>query len=153
MKYNKIIKKHLGETFRDLSTLGSFLFVILTAIIFSFIDYKITLIILIGLILIEGLGSLIKILIYKKRPNKENYSNLFEKIDSSSSVSIHSARAILAALSVYHLFSVYISIFIFLFVLLIGISRIYLKKHYLSDVIKGYLFGFIIWYLTNMAVR
>lgn len=151
MKYTKFILNQINESFRDISALGSFLFVLLIIIILVFVNYRSALIVLTGLVLIEVVGSLIKVVFHKKRPNKQDHSNILEKIEAGSFPSIHSARAILIGLGTYNLFSSGVMMgFIFLCVFLIGISRMYLKKHYVVDIVGGYIFGFIIWYLINM---
>ena len=153
MKYKKVIIKQLNEGFRDISTFGSLPFTLLMIIILFFINLSSALIILIGLILIHLTGSLIKLTFYKKRPNKQTYSNFIEKIDAGSFPSIHSARILLIALAIYSLFSSITTGIIITLVLLVGMSRIYLKKHYLIDVIGGYILGFICWYLTGIIIK
>jgi membrane-associated phospholipid phosphatase len=154
MKYKKFIINQINESFRDVSALGSFLFVCLVIILLVFIDFRSALIVLIGLIMIEAIGALVKVVFHKKRPNKQDHSNILEKIDAGSFPSIHSARALLIGLGVYSLFSSVVMIgFVFLLVILVGISRIYLNKHYIIDVIGGYIFGFISWYITNIFIN
>ena len=153
MKYKKIMLKEINQYVRDITSLGSLPFTILTIIIFLFIDYKSALIILIGLILIHIIGSFIKIIFYKKRPNKQTYSNILEKIDSGSFPSVHSARALLIALILYPFFSNLVLGIIIALVILVGYSRIHLKKHYIIDVIGGYILGLISWYIANILVQ
>lgn len=151
VKYFGFIKKQVYETFRDASALGSFLFLCVLAVFFLFIDYKISLIILIGLAIIEFVGALVKIFFYKARPNNQKFSNILEKIDSGSFPSIHSARVLLVALTLYPFFSSPIALLLMtLSVILVGISRIVLNKHYILDVLAGYVFGFLVWYLVRM---
>jgi len=153
MKYKKFIINQINESFRDISALGSFLFVCLVIILLVFINFRSALIILIGLVLIEAVGALIKVVFHKKRPNKQDHSNILEKIEAGSFPSIHSARGLLIGLGVYSLFSSIVMIgFVFLLVILVGISRIYLNKHYVVDVIGGYIFGFISWYLASLLI-
>jgi membrane-associated phospholipid phosphatase len=151
MKYYNFLKKQFIEVFRDISALGSLMFIILAIIFLIFIDYKSALVVIIGLILIEIIGSLIKLIFNKIRPNKQKFANILEKIDAGSFPSIHSARTLLIGLSIFHLFSSKIVLlFIALIVLLVGISRLVLKKHYVIDVITGYFLGFLVWYLIRM---
>lgn len=153
-RYKKIIKKQIDEGFRDITTLGSLPFISSTILILILINFKSALIIFIGLILIEAIGALIKIIFYKKRPNHQSYSNIIEKIDSGSFPSIHSARSILIALAISLLLSSGIIVgFMFLCVFLVGVSRVYLKKHFIVDIIGGYIFGFLSWYITNMFIN
>lgn len=153
MRYNKILLKQFDEAVRDFTTFGSLYFYMLIIIITFLINVKQSLILIIGLILIEFIGSIIKLFFHKTRPNQQAYSNTFEKIDAGSFPSIHAARALITALVLYPLFSSSIVVgIIFTVVLLTGISRILLKKHFIIDVIGGYLFGFICWYIAAIII-
>jgi membrane-associated phospholipid phosphatase len=100
--------------------------------------------ILIGWFCIEIISASIKALYHKKRPNGQTYSNIVEKIDAGSFPSIHSARSSFLFLC---LFSIYPGNLRFIFLglfLIVGLSRILLKKHYFNDVIGGYILGIIV---------
>ena len=151
LKYYGFIKKQVLETFRDVSALGSFLFLCVVAVFFLFLDYKISLKIVVGLFIVEFVGALIKIVFHKTRPNKAGFSNIFEKIDSGSFPSIHSARVMLLALVVLpFLSSPFALLFTALSVILVGVSRIVLNKHFFVDVLAGFVFGLLVWYLLRM---
>lgn len=150
MKYNNFLKDQFHEITRDIATFGSLLFTIAAIIFLYFINSRASLILLTTFIIIEIMGSLIKLIFNKIRPNKQRFTNILEKIDAGSFPSIHSTRVILIALSIYPLLSSTIALFFLaLVVILVGISRVVLKKHYVTDVIAGYIFGFLVWYLSN----
>jgi undecaprenyl-diphosphatase len=146
MKYKKIIIKCFNSATRDITSLGSSLFSTLFFIILLFINKKTALFFLLGYALIETINASIKTIWHKTRPNKQKYSNIIEKIDSGSFPSTHASRIIFIGLTIFHLFqSNIILLLIIPLIILIGISRISLKKHYLTDIIAGYIIGFIIW--------
>lgn len=152
MKYSKIIKKSIKESIRNITSLGHIDFSVILFLILLFIDIRIALILALGILIIQVIGVLIKLLFNKKRPNKQNYTNILEKIDAGSFPSIHSARSILIALVLYPLFShIAVTMVLFALAILVGYSRMHLKKHYLIDVIGGYLLGLIAWYLAGLV--
>ena len=151
MKYYNFVKNQFFETFRDVSALGSFLFLCVMAVFFLFVDYTVSLNIVVGLAIIEFVGAFIKVVFHKTRPDNQKFSNVFEKIDAGSFPSIHSARVMLLALVIFPFFSSIIAfLLIALFVILVGISRIVLDKHFFVDVFAGFVFGLLVWYLMQV---
>jgi membrane-associated phospholipid phosphatase len=153
-KYKPFIKKKFEEYCRDLTSLANPIILILV-LIFFFGFSKFLVLGIIGLVINETLGSLIKLLFHKKRPDGQSYNNSIEKIDSGSFPSIHSSRITIVYLLIFFNTIIIplkvISIFI---ILIVGFTRVYLKKHYLVDVIGGYILGCIILYIVNStAVR
>ena len=77
----------------------------------------------------------IRLVYFKPRPVKQQYHNLIEKIDASSFPSWHLARALYLALILGKVMgNLVVPIFI---ALLVGYSRLYLKKHDWIDLIGG----------------
>ena len=153
MRYEAIIKKQVNEFLRDISTLGSLPFVFVMAILFLLIDPKVSLALFVGLVLIEIFCNTIKLVFYKKRPNKQKFTNFLEKMDSGSFPSIHSARVVLIAFCIFYLFSSKIVFALLaLGVILVGLSRVFLKKHYTIDVIAGYIIGFLTGYILKILL-
>jgi membrane-associated phospholipid phosphatase len=150
-RYGRFMDNLVKETWRDVVALGSLLFFLVIAIFLLFIEPRSSFIIILGLFMVEAVGALVKVLFYKARPDRQKFTNMLEKIDSGSFPSIHAARTILVALSIYHLFiSPLAWAFLALLVLLVGASRVNLKRHYIVDVIGGYVFGFLVWYLVRL---
>lgn len=140
-----MIKNHLKKTFsefiRDVTSLGDpFILVLISALLLGFTTSLLK--IIIGLIIIELVCSLVKIIYHKERPLKQDFSNILEKIEAGSFPSIHSARSSFVFLFLFLISSsIWIKIISILAILLVGFSRIVLKKHYLFDIISGYVIG------------
>ena len=87
-----------------------------------------------------GVVFLIKMLFRRPRPEGE-WGKIYRIADPHSFPSGHAARAmVLAVLSIQTSSGWVIAIF-FLWAVLVGLSRIALKLHYLLDVIAGWLLG------------
>ena len=87
-----------------------------------------------------GVVFLIKMLFRRPRPEGE-WGKIYRIADPHSFPSGHAARAmVLAVLSIQTSSGWVIAIF-FLWAVLVGLSRITLKLHYLLDVIAGWLLG------------
>lgn len=79
------------------------------------------------------------------------YSNIIEKIDSGSFPSMHTTRSTFLFLNLIKFFSnQYLTIIFVIVTLLVYFSRLYLKKHYLSDILVGIILGILIEYGLNL---
>lgn len=140
---------------RVISSLGSAI-VIITALLCIFLlfkDKKIFLQFFTLTIVTKVINHIIKIIVKRERPN------VLTSLSVESGYSFPSAHTMIS--TVFYGFIIYlimknvknkkiknisiISLFIIIF--LIGISRIYLGVHYATDVIFGFLFGFIILFI------
>lgn len=134
----------IKKFFEEITFLGGSLFYLLFSLIFLFNkQYEIFFLFVLGLFFIIFWFLIIRAFYFKPRPEKMNYDNFLEKIDASSFPSRHSAR-------VTFLFIFLITHFIHNFILVLAgfilaslvlCSRIYLKKHYLEDVLGGIMLG------------
>lgn len=143
------LKKNFIETIRDFTAFGDpFILFILSVLI---LGINIDLIyILIGLIIIELICRGIRIFYHRDRPRKEVYKNFLERLDASGFPSIHSARSCFVFLVLYSLTSFPVNLIFILLFSIVGLTRILLKKHYLIDVLFGFVIGglmFLIWWL------
>jgi len=145
-------KYKFNDWSRDITSLANPLILVLVP--FIFIGPKAEFYtLLVALAVNEFLGSLIKIVFPKTRPNGQKYSNLLEKIDAGSFPSLHSSRIVIVYLSMFSFADNLIMKVLFLLVILgVVLSRINLKKHFLSDVIGGLVIGTIIWYVSVYLV-
>ncbi|MBU3912702.1 MAG: phosphatase PAP2 family protein [Nanoarchaeota archaeon] len=135
------IKKIFLESVRDFTSLGNPVILALISLVllgFSFVFWQL----IFGLILVEVFCTIIKIFFHRGRPRKEEYSNLLEKISAGSFPSLHTARSAFVFLVLSFLSSdVVIKTIFIVLMILIGASRVILKKHYVSDVFAGLVIG------------
>jgi len=142
------IKRKYSEYIRDITSLGNpIILVLISLLVYGFSWYL--LLILIGMAINELIGSGIKFFFHKKRPNGQTYKTKLEKIDAGSFPSIHSSRVSFVFLMLIKNSTYPLSILLFSFILIIGYSRIFLKKHDYIDVIGGYSLGVLLYYLVN----
>ena len=102
------------------------------------------------LISTEVICAAIKFIYPKERPVPMPKKTLFQKYLAGSFPSVHTARitAFSAAIAMFYGNVIFILI-ASLTVICVGYSRIYLKKHYLMDVIAGFLIGAVISIIAN----
>ncbi len=106
-------------------------------------------VLLVALAINELLGSVIKIVFPKTRPNGQEYSNLIEKVDAGSFPSLHAARISLVYLTMFSFAELLVLKILFLLVIaFVAVSRVNLKKHFWTDVAGGLVIGSLIWYLS-----
>jgi len=137
MKYNKF--------FKFLSFFGTPYFYIILFLILIFFNSPLTIKLVTGILITEAICWMIKIIYKKQRPKPRKIKNFYQKLDANSFPSIHTARIALIVATTNILFFDYL-LFLLSISLLIGVgfSRIYLKEHYLIDVITGGIIGLII---------
>jgi membrane-associated phospholipid phosphatase len=150
MKYNKYFNNIINENIRDFTSFGNPIILLLFS--FLIIGFSFDLIyIILGIILIELVAGGIKIIFFKDRPQKKDHHNILEKIDAGSFPSIHSARACFVFLVIYSLVSLNLAkLALVLLILIVGASRILLKKHYIIDIIGGYILGFFVFFIWTV---
>ena len=151
MSNNKpFLQSKFHDWARDITSLANplvLIFVPLMALGFSKAYY----VLLIALVVNEIVGSVIKIVFPKTRPNGQTYSNLIEKIDAGSFPSLHSSRIALVYLTLFYFSDLLALKIIFICIIpIVMFSRINLKKHFLTDIIGGLIIGSIIWYITTL---
>ncbi len=137
-------KYKFGEWMRDLTSLANPIILILVPLCFLRLTPAFY-VLLIGLAVNEIVGSLIKLLFHKPRPDGQKYGGALEKIDAGSFPSLHAARitvvyATLAWLSP----NVFFTVLFIVVILTVGYSRTFLKRHFWADVLGGYALGGII---------
>lgn len=139
------VKKYIKEALTAITALGSaYFYGILIIFLFLLNKNKTALYIIIGLIICYSFVFILRIFYFKERPNKEDYFNLFTKINASSFPSLHTLSSTYVATVLSNsLMNTKLTIFFYTIVLFIASSRIYLKKHYLFDVFAGLIIGII----------
>ena len=144
MNHKKIyLQKLVHILWRDITALGGTFFYIFITLLVGVIGktevlQKLALSFIITMIVIVG----IRTFYFKPRPAKQSYHNYIERLDASSFPSWHTARAIILALFVgKSIQSLPVIIFLIAIALLVGYSRIYLRKHDYGDVLGGMVLG------------
>ncbi len=140
MTYRNYLSNQLQEIARDCSAFGAWPFILVVCVAAALFNKRIAGRLLLSLILVEVMGSLIKLLFFKDRPRKQHFENFAEKIDAAGFPSLHSSR--MAAITVATSALGYPAICIgAVLTLLVGWSRTVLQKHQWIDVLAGYLLG------------
>lgn len=149
---------HNNVTFTNIFKAISFIcspkfMIVLNVLLFIFIivkkKYKLFIIVLSSISSVI-INNLVKIIVRRERPD-------YLRMVMEKSYSFPSGHAMISVLffgSIIYLVNKYnlkykklITFSLSTFVLLFGISRIYLGVHYLTDVVGGYLLGFIVLFL------
>lgn len=147
MKYTRFFRREFDEYVRDFSAFGNFFILMgLLALVLKGREFSTA---VIGLLITSTAGNVIKFLFHRKRPKHIHYSNFLEKVQSGSFPSIHSSNAMFAGLVIIKTFnSMLVDVFFTLVILIVGYSRYHLKKHYLRDIVGGYVVGFIVFLIS-----
>jgi undecaprenyl-diphosphatase len=152
-KKDSYLEKLTDDALRDISALGGwdiYLLVILLFLIYS--EAMIALMLAAGFIATLAISVLFRVIYFKERPIHHKYTDFLGKLDASSFPSLHAMRTAFLMLILIEFFSsYYLKILIFCLTLAICYSRIYLKKHYWTDVIVGFALGAIMAYIAVMA--
>lgn len=133
------------KIFWHLSVFGTELFMVVLAI-FAFLlnQYRLSLQLAAGFVLVFAVGIPLKLIFYKERPEKRTHRTMVQKIDAASFPSLHSNRASMLVIILSAFFrNNYVGLFLFAISLIVAYSRIFLQRHYWSDVIFGYIFGIV----------
>ncbi len=140
----------LDVAFRDISALGGAIFYwFLALLLLSLGHVYIFIFFALFFIVVYIIVATIRFFFFKERPDKESYSNLFEKIDASSFPSVHAARSVFLAFVLRSLFdyNLIFSILLFSAAFLVCVSRVVLRKHDVTDVIGGAVLGVLFFLL------
>lgn len=138
------IKKYFKEGLTAITALGTAYFYTILAITlflsgFRTIAYHLA----IGLIILYILVLILRIFYFKERPVKEDYFNLFTRLNAASFPSLHTTTSIYAATVLSTIANTGTIILFYSIALLIAYSRVYIKKHYWSDILAGLVLGIV----------
>ena len=150
-KNSSFFKSKFNDWSRDFTSLANPLILIFVPFIFLFVNNsKAFYTLLIALAVNELIGSFIKIVFPKTRPNGQKYNTLLEKIDAGSFPSLHSSRITLVYLTLFSVATIISLKIVFLAIIpIVMLSRINLKKHFYTDIIGGFFIGSFIWWVSN----
>ncbi len=149
----RIIKNELAS---DLSSPGSFYVYALVFVAFFISgDQNFAAQLFIAAFAVSIATYAIKLFYYKPRPDnpkKIKHKDIFIRLNESSFPSIHAARAALLAVAFMSRYQNLVAmIFAVSIIASVSISRIKLKRHYLSDVITGIILGLFTGYFVFFA--
>jgi undecaprenyl-diphosphatase len=150
MKHDSYWQRQLLETARDVSAFGSALFVVCLCMIMALSDRTAAASLAIGLAVVEACGHAIKFLFHRNRPEAQPYGNTLERLDAASFPSIHTARSAMISVvagTVWGWFPMWVGIAV-----LVGISRIVLKRHHPGDVLAGGILGLAAGWLVRLML-
>jgi undecaprenyl-diphosphatase len=132
--------------FESITHLGSiYFFALIIVLTYFFIDQTHSLKLFLSLVATLAVAFTIRFFYFKKRPNKKSYKNLFQKLYNSSFPSVHATRAVVIAYFFSKLyFNVILITVVWVIAFLVCYSRIYLKHHYVTDVVSGVILGLFV---------
>ena len=138
-------KKYLKECFTAITAFGTAYFYSLLIIFLFIINQKTKAMhLLIALPICYILVLTFRLFYFKERPEKEDYFNLFTKLNASSFPSLHTFTFTLTATVLSTITkTTKTTIFFYTIALLVAYSRLYIKKHYMSDIFAGLVLGIL----------
>jgi len=156
INFYKEITEHMSNILtlimKIISYMGNTLIVILICIILILIPkirWKYGLVTAIGVIISTMFNNLLKVIFLRERPNvlqlinENSYS--FPSGHSMINMTMYSLLAILLFKNIKNKkFKYLIPSLVMLIPIIIGVSRVYLGVHYITDVIGGWIFGLLI---------
>ena len=137
------LSKTYANALRDLTALGGFsLTILLPLLILSGNPIRLIVFVYIGLLILEIIVSVIKFLFFKNRPIPEAYDDVVDKVFCSSSFpSSHVARSTFLFYAFFHIYDE--NIILLLPIVLVMLTRYLLSKHYILDIIAGFIISLI----------
>lgn len=147
---NKFVEKQVFHEFlEDFSSLGSPLVHIIITLVTLFLDFTLFKKLAISLVVANVTLIVLRSIYFSKRPKGKNYKTLIGKIDNNSRFSAHSASSFVLAIIIgLHTSQTLLGV-LFCLSILIAISRISLKKHFVKDVVIGSVLGIILGILLS----
>ncbi len=145
----KLIKKFWGRfaplVFGEVTAFGGIFFhgiVLLLTLTLGL--FELFVLLLFGFILSALITILVRTFYFKERPNKVEYSNYIEKIDSSSFPSLHTGRICYMALVVSYFFqNIYLTTLMIFLAIVTAYSRVFLKRHDYYDLAGGVVLAIV----------
>lgn len=144
---------YFNSVMKDVTSLGGITFYAVLVVSSFFYSMHVFWMLVAGMFLMYIINVPLKLLFYRDRPTKMSYRALWEKFEASSFPSVHSARAAFLALVFWATAApLLLKAFIILVALLVMVSRVWLKKHFWTDVAAGVVSGLAIFYVAEKVV-
>lgn len=136
-------KEEIWQDIKGLSGVPFFVIIIILAFLLQ--EKALAYQLIVGLALAYAVTVIIRLSYFKRRPDKQGYHNLIEKIDASSFPSLHAMRAAVLATILSAFFeSALLTPLFALAAVAVGVSRVMTKRHDISDVLAGLVLGAIV---------
>src|SRR3989338_938619 len=149
----KAFSYYFNSVMKDVTAFGGITFYAVLLVFSYFYSMNVFWTLLAGLFLMYIINVPLKLLFFKHRPAKMEYKAVWEKFEASSFPSVHSARIVFLALVFWTTASpLALKAFVIPVAVLVMSSRIYLKKHFLSDVAAGIASGLVVFYIAEKIV-
>ena len=133
------------EIVTDATGFGGLPVYLAAAFLLAFYDSSQAVRLLVALVVVYALAFAIRMLYFRQRPDRSKVRSLSDRFFQSSFPSVHAMRsAALAILLMFYFRSFPIQVFLGCLVAITGFSRVYLKRHYVSDVLAGVALGAVI---------
>lgn len=107
---------------------------------------------IVSILLTAGIVFVIKLVVRRKRPEGE-WGKFYRSTDPHSFPSGHAVRAVMLAVVVLGLGPMWLGWLLLLWAPLVGLARVAMGVHYLSDVLAGMFFGLVIGCLILLVIR
>jgi len=146
---------NLNNFIEKVSAIGSiYIYLLIVLFLYSLSITQIANILLLALIILYIMSVPIRAIFFRERPIPDKYSNYIEKLKAGSFPSLHSARATIMFLtfSFMFIYEIYTILLLTIVYILILISRIRKKRHYISDVTGGVIIGLIAFLIAEVLV-
>jgi undecaprenyl-diphosphatase len=141
------------EAVYDITGLGGNPVYLVAAFLFYFTNPQVTWQLLLGLVVCYATTLIIRLAWFRQRPDKSKVTNFYERYSQSSFPSMHAMRtAVLAVVLMFAFQNLVIQIVLGALLVLTMYSRVYLKRHYVSDVIVGAILGIIAGVLLGVYI-
>ena len=140
----RFTKQITNEFIRDFTAFGDLLVILFLS--FIILEIKDFIFVFLGLVFIQIICYGIKAVFFKERPNKEKHNSFLEKINASSFPSIHTARATFVYTAWFFFTNYQFKVLFLLLILIVALTRVFLKKHYKIDVVAGFILGIIVFF-------
>lgn len=141
-----LVKFYTNSFLQDMTAFGTlYHFAVLLTVLISFGQYDLVYRLVAGQIALYAVSIPAKLLFFRDRPARMKHSNFIEKIEASSFPSVHTTRIFLVSYVLISYFSV-LTVLLSLISVSVAYSRIYLKRHYYTDVLAGALLGIALGY-------
>ena len=144
----------MQELWQDLKAFGGvpvFVVIVLAALVFN--KTSLAAQVVLGFAVSFALTFAIRAFYFRRRPDREEYRSFFQRIDASSFPSLHAMRAaVLWVLMMFAFPQPYLIALFALIIVFVAVARVYLNRHYPSDVIAGVVIGAIIAYACTKIV-